>query len=212
MSGALTPQPTPPAPALTPAEARAASIVEQADALIQAHPLTGYPARDAEYGQLSHGVEFNEDFTTEFHPCAAGLPEFPMADVVARLDHDPDPEPEPIGDSSACDAVELIRRLFEWMSSTRAADRRGLSPIATRTLAAEWVIAPSHFGEVSGHEVAKSFGISRQKFSEHAAEFSRKFGIRNHFQEHDAKNKPSGFRPLPLQEKNHANFSSQSQN
>jgi hypothetical protein len=212
MNSELDQQPLNHTPTPTASEIKAASIVEQADALIRANPLADYPARDAEYGQLSHGVEFSEEFTTKFHPCAAGLPEFPMATVVAHLDGEPDPEPEQIGDSSALDAVELIRRLFDWMAATRAADRRGLSPIATRTLAAEWVIAPSHFGDVSGHEVAKSFGISQQKFSEHAAEFSRKFGIRNHFQEHDAKNKPSGFRPLPLQEKNHANLSPESQN
>lgn len=113
-----------------------------------------------------------------------GVSNFPTDEVIARLDSQELDESE-----IDVDPVEIICRLLEWIVEIRAKDNRGLSPIATRTLACVWVVNPKLLDDAPAHMVAKAFGISHQKFSVHAAEFSRKFKIKNRFQSHDSKNK-----------------------
>lgn len=134
--------------------------------------------------------DFNPNFKSKHvapHAGNDGATDFPMDEVLRRLDGDA--EPEPLEDSTQPDAAQVMRMLLEWIVDVRANDSRGLSPIATRTLACVWVIRPDIFGNVAGRMVARAYGISYQKFSEHAADFSRQFNIRNRFQDHDAKHK-----------------------
>lgn len=114
-----------------------------------------------------------------------GATDFPTEEVIAHLDG----ENPSHNDWEKIDPVTIFRTFLEWIVTIKAKDNRGLSPIATRTLACVWVINPELLGNAPAHMVAKSFGISHQKFSVHAAEFSRRFQVRNHFQVHDSKNK-----------------------
>ena len=132
-------------------------------------------------------MAINEQFKSKHvHPACGqtGATEFPYDAVFAKLDKD-----EELKNDLVVDPVAMLKIFLDWQVAIRCRDRRGLSPVATRTLAAAWVINPEVFGNVAGHRVAKSFGISKRKFSECAAEFSRKFGVKNQFQAHDAKNK-----------------------
>ena len=121
-----------------------------------------------------------------------GATDFPSDEVCRRLDEEPG---DVQADNKQPDIAQVLSLFLEWQVDIRAKDARGLSPIATRTLACVWVVNPSLLGNAPAHMVAKSFGISFQKFSTHAAEFSRRFGIRNQFQSHDAKNKRTAPKP-----------------
>ena len=132
-------------------------------------------------------IGFNDSYRPKHIEPACGqtgTSDFPYDAVFAKLDKD-----EELKNDLVVDPVEMLKIFLDWQVAIRAHDPRGLSPIATRTLATAWVINPEVFGNVAGHMVAKSFGISKRKFSECAAEFSRKFGVKNQFQVHDAKNK-----------------------
>jgi len=132
--------------------------------------------------------DFNPNYVSKHvapdgsHPAASG---FPMEATIRRLDGEQESAVESDPRLAAADAM---RNLLAWMVASKARDHRSLSPIATRTLACAWVINPELVGDCAGRMVAKAYGISYQKFSEHAAEFSRALGIRNRFQIHDAKN------------------------
>lgn len=132
--------------------------------------------------------DFNPNFVSNHVAPACGMTgavDFPWHEVDAEEASRQD------NDMTQADLNEALRMLLEWMVSVKAKDNRGLSPIATRTLACVWVIHPALLGNCAGHMVAKAYGISYQKFSENAAEFSRRFGIKNQFQAHDSKNKPT---------------------
>lgn len=121
-----------------------------------------------------------------------GATEFPMDEVIRRLDGESDnmgSEQQQASDSTEVDAAKAIQMLLQWVSKCKARDSRAITYVGKRAIAAAWVINPDLFGNAPGHMVAKSFGISCMKFSWMTAEFSRQFGIRNRFQDHDAKNK-----------------------
>jgi hypothetical protein len=112
-----------------------------------------------------------------------GATDFPMEEIMRRMDGERDEQT-----SERFDSAAAIRELMEWVVCIKANDNRGLSPIATRTLACVWVMNPELVGGCAGHMVAKAYGISYQKFSRHAADFSRTFGIQNRYQAHNARN------------------------
>lgn len=56
--------------------------------------------------------------------------------------------------------------------------------IGARAIAVAWVLKPELFGGASLTAVAKSLGFHVMYLSPHAAEFTRKFGIRNRAQSH----------------------------
>lgn len=134
--------------------------------------------------------DFNPNFKSKHvapHAGNDGTTDFPMDEVMRRLDGDA--EPEPMEDSTQPDAAQVMRMLLEWIGTCKARDPRAINYIGKRAIAALWVINPQLFGNAPGRMVAKSFGISYMKFSWITAEFSREFGIRNRFQDHDGKNK-----------------------
>lgn len=114
--------------------------------------------------------------------------DFPMDEVLRRLDGDAD-EPERNEDSTQPDPGQVMRVLLTWIGSSKARDPRAINFIGKRAIAAVWVINPKLFGDAPAHMVAKSFGISSMKFNRVTAEFSRQFGLRNRFQDHDWQNK-----------------------
>jgi hypothetical protein len=64
-------------------------------------------------------------------------------------------------------------------------DARAVKAVGVRACAAAWVIDPEHFDGASLTKVARSLGYSSQAaISPEAADFSRRFGITNHFQAH----------------------------
>jgi hypothetical protein len=127
--------------------------------------------------------DFDEGRLSKKNHPLANLIHDPTWEYVARLDGDHDDSP------TQADPAEVIRMLFDFFMDVGADDARGLSPIATRILAAVWVVNPTRLNNAPGCEVARKWGISHTKFSTHAAEFSRKFGVRNGWQANDAKNK-----------------------
>jgi len=113
--------------------------------------------------------------------------DFPMEAMIRHLDGEEDEDVK--DDSSHVDAAEVIQMLLKWISASKARDTRAIAFVGKRAIAAAWVINPDLFGGAPGHMVAKSFGISHMKFSWMTAEFSREFGVRNRFQDHDGKAK-----------------------
>ena len=135
-------------------------------------------------------TDFNPNFVSKKIAPACGndgATDFPMDEVMRRLDGEN--ESEAIEDSTKPDAAQMMRILMEWIGTCKARDPRAINFIGKRAVAALWVINPKMFGDAPAHMVARSFGISHMKFSWITADFSRTFGIRNRFQDHDAKNK-----------------------
>jgi len=133
--------------------------------------------------------DFNPNFKSK-HATGEAVTDFPFEEVYRRLDGEPS---EPLPDSTQPNTAEMLSLLMEWLKSDCKAreDERAVNYIGKRAIAAIWVVKPELFGNVAGHMVAKSFGISSFKFSKAASEFGRVFGIRNCYQRHDAKNKPA---------------------
>lgn len=134
--------------------------------------------------------DFNPNFKSKHvaaHGGNDGTTDFPMDEVLRRLDGEA--EPETAEDSTQADAAQVMQMLLEWIGTCKARDPRAINYIGKRAIAALWVIKPEMFGDAPAQMVAKSFGISSLKFYHVTAEFSRKFGVRNRFQVHDWQNK-----------------------
>ena len=142
------------------------------------------------YGLMSKATDYDENFAGDgqIFPGSDAATDFPMEDVVRRLDGETENLPEENAETSMPDAKTAMQKLLGWIVEIRSKDNRGLSPIATRALASVWVVKPELVGDCAGRMVAKAYGISYQKFSIHAAEFSRTFKIQNRFQVHDGHN------------------------
>ena len=135
--------------------------------------------------------DFNPNFKSKHvapHAGNDGTTEFPMEELMRRLDGEPEPKDESI-DSTQPDAAQVMQMLLQWIGTCKARDPRAINYIGKRAIAALWVIKPEMFGDAPAQMVAKSFGISPLKFYHVTAEFSRSFGVRNRFQVHDWQNK-----------------------
>lgn len=114
-----------------------------------------------------------------------GSTDFPTDEVISRLDGEHTDQQ----DWKCIDTLTALRKLMVWIATCKARDRRAISFIGKRSIAALWVIDPQMFDNAPAHMVAKSFSISHMKFSQMTAEFSRAFKIRNRFQSHDWKSR-----------------------
>ena len=115
--------------------------------------------------------------------------DFPHAEVMARLDCEPEPA---FADSTAPDAAELIRIIFDFLTDVDAHDGRGVKSMGLRVLAASWVVNPARWNNVPGKTLANLFGLHHDKFSRKAAEFSRRMGgFRNGWQMQGVKKIPN---------------------
>jgi hypothetical protein len=127
--------------------------------------------------------------------------EFPMDEVIARLDGDHNAETMPIADSSKLTTAQTLKIVLDWICLARCQDARARLVASTRALALRWVLDPGAFGNLPAHEVAARYGIPATRFSSITAECSRHFKVQNQFQLHDAKN-PSQPKPLLSHESN----------
>ena len=134
--------------------------------------------------------DFNPNFKSKhIAPTAGndGTSDFPMEAVIARLDgeeldtHDSQMSKEEL--------AAMMREIFVWMTTAKACDQRAVKSVGLRAIAAAWVLNPGLFGDAPSHMVAKSFWVYPKGFNTRAADFSRKFGIKNQFQAHDWQNK-----------------------
>ena len=133
---------------------------------------------------------FNEQFKSKHvaPDCGNdGATEFPMDEVISRLDGEQPGDSETTMDKT--DLVKALREMFLWMTKAKAQDQRAVKAIGIRVIAAAWVINPEIFGNAPAHMVAKSFGIAHQSLKTKTADFSRVFKIQNRYQVHDWQNK-----------------------
>jgi AraC-like DNA-binding protein len=83
-------------------------------------------------------------------------------------------------------ATGLTTAILEWLLQVNLQDHRALKAIGVRAVVMAWVLNPERFEGASMTTLAKSLGYSSgSAMNPEAAEFSRQFGIRNKFQEHN---------------------------
>jgi hypothetical protein len=171
---------------------------ENVEEILAAHGLHG-PG----YGLLPHAGALRDEFKTShkkgvsneigirIDPLHAGNPGFDFETIFASLDGETD-EPTTnamVNDSDRQAALKLSARLLsvllDWLLAVNLADQRALKSIGVRAVAMAWVINPERFEGASLTTLAKRLGYgSGAAISPEAAEFSRRFGISNHFQAH----------------------------
>lgn len=146
--------------------------------------------RGKDFGLISKGGEFIDDFVgAKTDPLACAVSDFPFDEIYRRLDGEPELCQLDTSMTRA-QVAKLLSDVLGWIVCARCQDSRSVKLAGSRALAAAWVINPALIGEVEpSHTVAEKRGLHRDKFSNKAAEFSRRFKIQNPYQIHDAKNK-----------------------
>jgi hypothetical protein len=127
---------------------------------------------------------FHEDYASpDVDPSGHGVEEFPFEEVFERLDG-------PAPTRSPGDLAEMVKALLGWSIDIRFGHRTSHQLVASRVVAALWVVNPGAFEGRSLRSVASSTGISFDQLVRATAAFSRRFGIRSHAQSHAWNYKP----------------------
>lgn len=116
-------------------------------------------------------------------PCNLEIPRDPLAPSVTADFQFPIETLDAVDFAALSSALgEVIRWLLSG-SSDSAGRKQG---ILLRLLALAWVLRPDYFGGegVSAAEVCRQFDLPKNRFSEHCAEFTRRYGVRNRAQAH----------------------------
>jgi hypothetical protein len=142
------------------------------------------------WGLLPHRRELTDEFRDEdLSPLTTGNPGFNFKEVFERLDGTE-------GENAMADDEELkrlamklsaraISALLAWLFEVNMSDPRAMKIIGVRAVAMAWVIDPERFQGASVTTLGKSLGYrGGDVLSRSAAEFSRRFGITNKFQDH----------------------------
>jgi hypothetical protein len=150
-------------------------------------------------GGSHHAHALRDEFKpSQLNPAFHGNPDFDWETVFASLDGEDHSNSNTMADDSTrCGAyamsARLLARLLDWLIDANLKDSRGevvLRSIGVRTVAMAWVINPQRFDNASLAVIAKSLGFKgANSISPLSAEFSRRFGIQNHFQDHDWRKK-----------------------
>lgn len=149
------------------------------------------------YGLLPHAGALRDEFKASdisaIHP---GNPEFDFETIFARLDGEAG-----VPSGNAMDNI-CVRRavlkmsslvvglIFDWLLEVNLKDARAVKTVGVRAITAAWVINSDRFAGESLTALAKRLGYqSGSAMNPEAAEFSRRFGISNRFQNHDWRKK-----------------------
>jgi hypothetical protein len=143
-------------------------------------------------GAAHHAMALRDEFKpSQLNPAFHGNPDFDWETVFASLDGEDHSNSNTMADDSTrCGAyaisAKLLSRLLDWLLAVNLQDHRALNSIGVRTVAMAWVIDPARFEGASLATVAKRLGFKGgNSLSPSAAEFSRRFGLTNKFQDHD---------------------------
>lgn len=81
---------------------------------------------------------------------------------------------------------QVTNWLLDWLLKVDLNDNRALKAIGKRAVAMAWVLEPERFGEkASLRSLSRLLGFTAPNIAPITAEFSRRTGIRNKFQDHD---------------------------
>lgn len=124
-------------------------------------------------------------------PLHEGNTDFDWSKIYASLDGEiNEPTTTAMDDIFARRAVLkmsslVVALIFDWLLQVNLQGDRLVKAVGVRACAAAWVIDPEHFDGASLTKLAKRLGYSSHAaISPEAADFSRRFGITNHFQAH----------------------------
>ncbi len=111
--------------------------------------------------------------------------DFDWAELETRLGE----SKEELGEHDYEALVTHTQELLAWIVQGDLRGQSGASRIARRIIALAWVLCPHLWGNnPSLSDLAKHLGLHKVTLSEHAASFSREFGIRNMQQRQHAHN------------------------
>ena len=127
---------------------------------------------------------FIEDFdSVKKHPLAPDNPEFDYAAIDGQQEFDVGVALPDVRDYQ--DMSRALLGILNFILRGNLNDPRYLKAVGLRVVAMAWVIAPERFDNSSLTTLAKRLGCTTNNISVHVADFSRRFGVRNKYQEHD---------------------------
>jgi|ERR1039458_4013923 hypothetical protein len=143
-----------------------------------------------DWGLLPHRMALRDEFKpSQLNPASNGNPDFDWESVFAHLDGDVTDDAE-TKQAAAKMTARVMAELVAWALEVNLQDHRALKAIGVRLVAMAWVINPKQFGDSSLATISKSLGFKgANSISPSAAEFSRRFGLTNKFQDHDWRKK-----------------------
>ncbi|MGO9585114.1 MAG: hypothetical protein ACLP2Y_02740 [Limisphaerales bacterium] len=143
-------------------------------------------------GASRHATPLRDEFKpSELNPAFNGNPNFDWESVFTNLDGaDDESIRNAMGDVEVRQAAsKMTARMFslilDWLLQVNLQDHRAVKAIGIRAVAMAWVVDPGLFEGASLTTVAKSLGYSSGRaMNQETVDFSRRFGITNHFQNH----------------------------
>lgn len=131
-------------------------------------------------------TELNENRDSAHHDplTELGAADFPFEQIFRELDGD-----DGGGERRKEELVSALKVLLTWFAEPfkdKTQSDKKLDRTGKRVLAALWVLNPGCFreGPISAAELSRQIGNNRVVISDHASEFTRRFGLRNRFQSH----------------------------
>lgn len=108
--------------------------------------------------------------------------------------HESDAPDEP-KDFDELTAVFTRYQQWNFELLVKPGDARYFKACALRAIAASWVTNPKTLGGSSLRSLARRLGVKATTLSALTAEFSREFGIKNHWKSHDWRKGAKGVQP-----------------